>query len=244
MIQQNKKSPLARVWQGMAGELRFHANDFWQLALIPLAGALLIALVLGCVFFFADDTSAPEMVGVILSVAPVVIAGFTGALTAGGLFGVYYKLGVQMGQTRRAMILRVGLLALAEQAAVLAFAAGFSALVNLGYSHFFTETETLIALIPWWGWVLMLTLPIAFGTFGSGVMLRFGRKGFWALYAIFMSALLLPQFFTDFFVDLGLDALIEWVGRLTLDMPHLVCLVSVLPFLLGVALLWRMPIKD
>ncbi len=244
MIQQNKKSPLARLWQGMVGELRFHANDFWQLALIPLAGSVLIALVLGCVFFFADDPSAPEIVGVIFSVAPVVIAAFTGVLTAGTLYGIYYKLGVQMGQTRRIMILRVGLLALVEHAVVLAFATGLSSLVNLGYSRFFTETDSLIAMIPWWGWVLMITLPIAVGTFGSAVILRFGRRGFWVLYAIFMSALLGPQFFTDFFVNLGLDAFIEGVGQLTLTQPHLVCLVSVLPFLIGVALLWRLPIKD
>ncbi len=243
MTKQNKKSPLARLWHGVMGELSLHAVDFWQLALIPLAGALLIALVLGCVFFFADDPDAPEIVGVILTVAPIIIAAFAGLLTAGTLFGIYYKLGVQMGQTRRAMILRVGLLALAEHAAVLAFAAGCSGLVNLGYNRFFTETESLIAMIPWWGWVLMLTLPLAVGTFGGAVILRFGRKGFWVLYAIFMSVLLVPQFFTDFFVNLGLDAFLEGIGQLTLAQPHLVCLVSVLPFLLGVALLWRLPIK-
>ncbi len=244
MTKQNKKSPFARLWQAALGELQLHATDFGQIALIPLAATVLIGLLLAGVSLFVDDTSAPSIVGIALGVVPVGAAAATGLLTAGGLFVIYYKLGVQMGQTRRAMLLRVGLLALAEQAVLLACSAGLSSVITLGYSRFFTQTESMLALIPWWGWVLMLTLPLAIGTFGGAVVLRFGRKGFWVLYAVFMSALLLPQLFTDFFVNLWLDAFIEGVGQLMLDMPHLVCLVSVLPFLLGVALLWRLPIRD
>ncbi len=244
MTQQNKKSPLAQLWQAVRGELRLHVDDFWQLALIPLAGAVLIALVLGSAFFCAGDQDTPEMIGAIFSVAPVMIAAFTGLLTAGSLFVVYYLLGVQMGQTRRAMLLRISLLAVTEQACLLACSAGFSALVTFGYRLLFSETEAAITLIPWWGWVLMLTLPLAVGAFGGAVVLRFGRKGFWVLYAIFMSVLLLPQLFTDFFINWGLDALIEDIGYFTIAQPHLICLLSVVPFILAVAILWRMPIRN
>lgn len=243
MKKQTEKTPLARLWHAVVGELRLHGDDVWQLALVPLGAAVFLGAILAGAMLWAEDTSAPEVVGVVMSTGIVVVGVGCGLLISGTLFTVYYKLGIQMGQTRRNMLLRLSLLSLAEQLGLLAFSVGLSGVITLVYRRFFSETEWIFGFVPWWGWVLMLTLPLAVGTFGGAVILRFGRKGFWVLYGMFMAVMLLPQLFTDAYVN-QIGMTVEWVMELTLQMPQLICAVSLLPYLVGVALLWHLPIRD
>lgn len=243
MKKQIEKTPLARLWHAVVGELRLHGDDFWQLALVPLGAAVFLGAIIAGAMLWAEDTSAPEMIGVVMSTGTVAVGVTCGLLVSGTLFTVYYKLGIQMGQTRRNMLLRLSLLSLAEQLALVAFSTGLSGVITLVYRRFFSETEWILAFVPWWGWVLMLTLPLAVGTFGGAVILRFGRKGFWVLYALFMAVMLLPQLFTDAYAN-QIGMAMEWVVELTLQMPQLTCLLSLLPYLVGLALLWRMPVRN
>lgn len=238
-----QKSPLALFWRGAVGELRLHASDFWQMPLIPLVVSVLLGVYLSVVLCLVEDTSAPEMVAVSLSVIPVIITVLAGGIFVGVQFGVYYKLGVQMGQTRRAMLARTGLLALVEHLYLLGTALLFSGAITLFYSRFFAPSENLLAFIPWWGWVFMVTLPVAGGSFVGVVPLRFGRKGFWVLYAIFMTVLFLPQLAPNLLGN-GMLQVFEQVIELVPVHPIPFCVASVLPFLGTVAILWRLPLRD
>lgn len=42
------------------------------------------------------------------------------------------------------------------------------------------------AWIPWWIWPLVLLLPVWIGLLLGGLLQRFGAKGFWCAYAVFM----------------------------------------------------------
>ncbi len=240
----NNKTPFARLWQQVKGEAKLHGADFWQMPLISVAAALLMAILLGGVLLFVEDTSAPEMVGLLISLVPVIVAVGLGCLISATLFTVYYKLGLQMGQTRRNMLLRLSILSLVMHVVTVGFAAALSCLLAVFYSHFFAPTDVLLALVPWWGWVLMLTLPLAIGMLGGAILMRFGRKGFWVMYGIFMSLLLLPQLFTGMLDSWNIDLWVERIAAFTLAMPHVVCLISLLPFAIGAALLWHLPLKD
>ncbi len=238
-----QKSPLALFWQGAVGELRLHAADFWQISLIPLVATVFLGVLLSVVLFLVEDTSAPEVVPVALSIFPVIIAVVAGGIFAGVQFGVYYKLGVQMGQTRRAMIVRTGLVALVEHLYLVGIALLFSGCITLFYSRFFAPSESLLAFVPWWGWVLMVTLPVAGGSFAGAVPLRFGRKGFWVLYVIFMAVLFLPQLAPNLLGN-GLLQVFEQVIELVPVHPIPFCVASLLPFLGTIAILWRLPLRD
>lgn len=245
MIEQTKKSPLARLWQQIKGELRLQVDDFWQLILIPLGATLFFVIILTATLLWAGDVSdAPEMVGNVVCLVPVVVGVPLGILVAGSLFTVRYKLGLQMGQTRKNMLLRLTALSLVEQGYILACSLVFSYLITLFYSSFFLEIEYLFANVPWWGWVLMLTLPLGAGVFSGAILMRFGRKGFWVLYAAFMAAVLLPQFFPESAGTIGGDLLIEQVAVFVVEYPQVSCLASLLPFAIGAALLWHLPLKD
>lgn len=49
---------------------------------------------------------------------------------------------------------------------------------------------TGLGFVPWWGWLAALVAPLALGLPAGGVISRFGAKGGWALYFVFMASVL------------------------------------------------------
>lgn len=187
-MKKNASSLPAFVW----ANFRLQWQDF---AVMPLAVAglwLLMMLVLGAISFFSGDN---EIFGVgIPGVFALVVAVMMAGISSYMRIWLEFKLGVQLSVTRRRMLAAELALSLATAAEGLVvawlldrvwMALAQAAAVRYG-SAVTTYYEPILAYMPWWGWLLCWLLPMALGTAAGAVVLRFGAKGGWTVYMVFM----------------------------------------------------------
>lgn len=192
---------LARYQLGQWGE---------NLALLALVetGVFLFTWVLMAVLYAVTDDPEALAVGVPGMMAMIVVM-FMGLAITAGSGRVQLQLGVQMGMTRRGMLVSGLLGALCTQLVTVLLAAGLELAWRLTVEGLCgLPVESILAYIPAWGWAALVYLPVCAGMAAGIVTLRFGRRGFWALYALFMLACLGPSFFGFDLPDVVLEGLL------------------------------------
>ncbi len=250
MMAQNSTMPPRRsVWHAMWAEVCYHKIDFLQLAGIA-AGIYLFFFVVftGGAFLFGETVWDAEMLTA-LGVMPLGVGIFAVTLVYGGQITVYQNIGLQMSIPRRHMIARslwVGVLIHACWVAVgcalyaLTFFVGHVA--GCEVINIFKED------LPDVLWLAYLCAPLSIGTLGGAVLMRFGRKGFWVLYAIFMSVMILPSAFPVLVEENGPFGFV-WTFLAKADFSvtgggfWLVAALLCLLLLSGIAMLWRVVVR-
>lgn len=212
MIQNNtaRKGLAAFVW----GNFRLQANDFWQVALCT-AVLWLLGLLGMAVAAAASGDPALLQLGV-PGVVGLVAAELVALVTAMSRIWLEFKVGVQMSAPRRRMLAASAALSFATTLCMLATAWLLDRLwLAWAGGRFGADAEDLLQGIPLWGWLALLVLPTLSGMVGGAVILRFGRRGGWTLYALFMVVCLAPNVLNERFPgwaktpDCLLDRLLE-----------------------------------
>ena len=208
-------------------------RDVWQYLLIEAGAALAAGLLIGVIALAEQDGDG--LVFAMPGVLALVAAAFLNVLQAGCGFSIYFKLGVHMGMTRRALL--AGMLATGLSMSVV-MVAGAAAINGLAVLLGGGAAMDLVGGLPAWAWAAMVYLPVALGLMGGGVLLRFGRRGFWALYILFMAVCIVPNLLVDLHLpdaaaDMALTAL-----------PWALPAAGAVMALAGAALLWAVPFTD
>ena len=208
----NKQRTLpAFVW----ANFKLQCTDF---AIIPLAVTglwSLMMLVLAAITFFSGDN---EIFGVgIPGLFALIVAVILAAFTSFSRIWLEFKLGVQMSIPRRRMLaaeLTLSLVTAAEGLVTawlldrvwMVLAQAAAARHGAAVTHYY---EPILAYMPWWGWLLCWLLPMALGTAAGAVVLRFGAKGGWVLYMVFMALCLTSSWWME-----RLEPVFDQVGGL------------------------------
>lgn len=156
-----------------------------------LAGALLLSLLPSILF-----SSPPLMIsGLILPIVSV----FLILIFSLSYFGFQFSHLVRFGSTRRrSLALTFGL-----AATVALFCMLLSALLT-GVEGLLVSIRrdvppnTEIFSLPLWAWFAIPLAAIAMGALCGTILHRFGKKGMWALWAIWMSVCFIPQIFNSY----------------------------------------------
>lgn len=173
----------------VAGSFRLQGRDFWILALVVAGVWAAMQTLFGILWFFSKD---PETLSLgIPGLVAFIAACLLGILTAAGRFSVEFAVGIHMSRTRREMLLSGVLLSLATNAVMLATAAALNGIWGLAFGRM-DGAKDVLAMLPAWGWAAALYVPAAAGMTSGGIVMRFGRRGFWFLYAVFMVCMLGP----------------------------------------------------
>lgn len=247
MTQNNtaRKGLAAFVW----GNFRLQANDFWQTALCTAVFWLLGLLGMAVAAAVSGDPAllrlgVPGVVG-------VVAAELIALITAMSRIWLEFKMGVQMSAPRRRMLAASAALSFATTLCMLATAWLLDRLwLAWAGGRFGADAEDLLQGIPLWGWLALLVLPTLSGMVGGAVILRFGRRGGWTLYALFMIVCLAPNVLNERFPgwaktpDGLLDRLLEAAPWLLEAAPWLLAGLAAAEAVALLALLRRVSIGD
>lgn len=186
-MKKKQQSLAAFVW----ANFRLQRGDFLIIPAIVAGTWLVIMLILAAITFFSGDN---EIFGVgIPGLLAVIAAVMTSMVTAISRIWLEFRIGVQMGVTRRRMMVAELALSLATGAeglaaawlldrAWMALAERFAARFGANYY------EPLIALMPLWGWLLAWLLPAALGCAIGALVLRYGARAGWTVYLVVMLA--------------------------------------------------------
>ena len=208
-------------------------RDVWQYLLIEAGAALAAGLFIGVIALVEQDSA--ELIFAMPGVLALVAAAFLNVLPAGCGFSIYFKLGVHMGMTRRSMLAGMLGTGLAMSAVMVAGAAALNGLAVLAGRGM--GTLNVLGYLPAWAWAALVYLPVAVGLLGGSVLLRFGRKGFWALYIVFMAVCIGPSLLNLSVPDAVLDLVLA-------ALPWLLPAAGAVLALAGAALLWAVPFTD
>lgn len=141
------------------------------------------------------------LVGVIAAVsgdAKLLLSGIVLPCTAGGMLifttaaqiMATFEQALQFGSTRkRALGLSLGLSA-AEAVGAMALAAVLALaerLVGVGLWRTVTGTQVAAFTLDWYWWIVIALAALVLGLIAGAVLQRLGRKGFWALWIIWMA---------------------------------------------------------
>lgn len=189
-----QKNFSAFVW----ANLKLQKNDFWQLPLAQVGLTALTAGVLTAIAFFIEDTE-PLTIGVpgVIAVAIAVLCGFIQGI---GRILLEYRVGVQMSIPRRRMFAASLALCLVSAAEGLATAWLLNRLwiaVTTPLLATAAPMQDLLGYIPAMGWVALLLAPSSFGMLAGAIILRFGRRGGWLMYFLFLGCCYLPAAGSD-----------------------------------------------
>lgn len=175
--------------------LRSSWDDFALCAGV-LAGFFLVAHIVTAVVlaFFSDGTSL-MISGMIL---PIVSA-FLILIYSLSYFGFQFSHLVRFGSTRRRSLA----LTFGVAATVALFCMLLSALLTVVEGLLVSirrdiPPNTEIFSLPLWAWFAIPLAAIAMGALCGTILHRFGKKGMWALWAIWMSVCFIPQIFNSY----------------------------------------------
>lgn len=171
---------------------------------------LLIQIIIGCVMAFAHPWDGILVSGILLPI----IGGFLAVIAGIAHVTINFEQAIQFGQTRRrAMGIAVGLMAF-ESAFALALAALLSAVERylspilwtalagkeiwmVDYPGDMAELENCLFLnsfnLEWWWYPAILVMAIAGGLILGAFIQRFGSRGGWIIWGIWMAVCLGPQ---------------------------------------------------
>ena len=178
----------------LSGSLRLEGLDLLTL-LGWWAGGFVLTELLGQVIFLLirdpEDTY--------FQIAPLILlilAVFLLVFLVAGRFSQSFSLGIQMGVTRRRMLLAIWLISLLEMAEILLLCALSFWLDRLIFTSLYGPImpwDDVFFLIPWWGWLLMAAAPLILGFISGALLARYGIRGFWVLWGICVGGALLFQ---------------------------------------------------
>lgn len=227
----------------LADNFRLQRADFGIMLLVPLGVWALVLVIVGVLDPIVGDPADP-----ILGVAGI-FAFAAGAFCSGicsmSRSWLEFRIGVQMSNSRRRMLLAILTLDLALGGLLLAEAfvlnkAGAALFRALGLPG--AARADLLAQMPLWGWLLALVLPAAAGTLGGALVLRFGRRAGWAMYFLFLACCISPSVLDDLAeTNLTFGALLE--GLLPF-LPALGFAASAAALIVSAALLLRASISE
>ncbi|MCI8537067.1 MAG: hypothetical protein HFF18_00165 [Oscillospiraceae bacterium] len=173
----------------LKGKLWLDRGEFLEILACWGAGLLFFEAVGNAIYFFLqrrDDTSSYFPLGPTLL---LIFGAFFIVIFVAARFVLYFQLGVQMSVTRRRML--VGEWAVTGLGTVLALA--------LIYGSFWLDRlliaplwggisaeDDLLVFMPWWVWPLVGAASLLLGFVSGALVARFGTKGLWALWGVFV----------------------------------------------------------
>jgi hypothetical protein len=218
----------------LAKNICLQSSDYQTLPLVVLVVFGILQVMLLCIYAV---NRKPDTLGVCLpSIFALVAAVMMSVIKAGSSFSMELRMGVHMSIPRRMMVAAGVAGSLLETVLLV----GEAALLNAGWVAIFgnySPEARIVNCIPAWAWAMMLYMPTAMGMLGGSILLRFGRKGFWTLYALFMAACFLPQFFKSSIPAGSLDALLAML-------PVAGPILAAVCVAVGTIMLWRIPISE
>lgn len=239
-----QSKPSRGLWSFLAANFRLQASDF---LLVPVWGAAIwagtTALMAAVSFFAAADGEVFDQEIFSVGVPGIAAMGYAvvmGLMVTVGRVTLEFKIGVQMSVPRRRMLAATAALSAATSLETLALAWALNRLWGILFGRFMAEPVDVLGMMPLWGWLTALVLPVTTGLLGGAIILRFGARGGWTLYALFMAACWLPGLVGDRFKH-DLDRILPWLLPL---LPWLVAAVAAAELIAAVFLLWRVPVND
>ena len=231
------KSLPAFVWDNF----RLQGRDFLSYPLIVCGGWTVVMALLAIIAAVAGDS---DIFGVgipgVLAVAFAVLLAFVQAYSR---IWLEFKIGVQLSVPRRRMLTAEIMLSLATAVVCLAAAWLLDGLWLWAARAMGVQVEPLLSHMPLWGWGLALLLPVALGSAGGAIVLRFGSKGGWVLYGIFMVCMLCLGEGIDR-IETAFEMQIPWAQLLVTALPYLGFALAAAALSAAVVLLWRVPVND
>lgn len=231
-------------WAFLAANFRLQASDF---LMVPVWGAAIwagtTALMAAVSFFAAADGEVFDQEIFSVGVPGIAAMGYTvvmGLLVTVGRVTLEFKTGVQMSVPRRRMLAATAALSAATALETLALAWVLNRLWLILFGRFMAEPVDVLGMMPLWGWLAALVLPVTTGLLSGAIVLRFGAKGGWTLYALFMAACWLPGLVGDRFAH-DLDRILPWLLPL---LPWLAAAAAAAELIAAVLLLRRIPVND
>lgn len=199
-------------------EFRLQKEDFLGMGAIALGGVVLTEVVVNLVMALGKPDSY-FLLGPFLL---FLVGGFVAVMLSVGYWLTAFPMGVKMGATRREMVAGVAGVTVGMSLLLLTFPAlDYLLERQLGVGYWVNTVGRalefdLLYYIPWWGWPLAAVLCPVVGLLVGTVILRFGRKGFWVIWGIWMAGCFVPQMLpADFnFPVIGtpLWNALPWVG--------------------------------
>ena len=178
----------------LAGSLRLEGLDLLTLLGWWAGGFLVTELIGQVIMYFAQSSEKAYF-----QIGPLVLlflAVFLLIFLVAGRFSQSFSLGIQMGVTRRRMLLAIWLSSILETAAILLLCALSFWLDRLIFTPIYGPImpwDDVFFLLPWWGWLLMAAVPLILGFISGALLSRYGIKGFCVLWGIFVGGALLFQ---------------------------------------------------
>jgi hypothetical protein len=229
-VNQTKRTGLPGFLQG---SFALQRQDFWQGPAIVLAVYAVMQVIMLVIYAFSHEET---VLGLGLpTLFALACAALMNLLQAAGRFSNEFRMGLHMSATRRQMMLSGVVLSFANAVEMVLLAAGLQALWTALFGA--PGAENILAAFPLWGWAAAIYVPVAMGILAGGILLRFGRIGFWVLYGCFMLFCFGPQF-------LNTEAMEPSLTQLLAVLPTMLPVGAVACTVAGTVMLWRVPIGE
>lgn len=225
----------------VAANFKLQRNDFWQLSLAELAVWAFLMLLMGGIYWFTKD---PDLLTLgIPGISVFAMAVITSLICSLSRVWLEFSIGVQMSVPRRRMLVAETALNLATSGLMLLWAALLNGLWRLLFAgRVQEESLDIVEMIPAWGWLVGWLMPVGAGMLCGALVLRFGRRAGWTLYAVFLVLCWSPTLLED---QLEKSAFLAAVwGHILPLLPVLGPAVSVAALAAAVPLLLRMTITN
>ena len=157
----------------------------WLLMLAFETGAFLFGFILFSVIMRFSDESTYFAMGTILGAATALIYSMIQSLNA---MHMYFNLEISMGVTRKQFYISYLLTCLCANIISMIWIVGLNALENALLRTIYAGLTEEINFLPYLiRWAVPVSAILAvFGGFCGALLLRFGRKAFWILWALWM----------------------------------------------------------
>ena len=192
--------------------IKLNLDDLLLYLCVEVGLFLLIQIIIGCVMKFGQPVDSILISGIVIPI----IAGFLVVIAGIGHVTIVFDQALRFGQTRRRALGMTTGLPVFESAFALALAALlalaerylspplWAALAGKGhwvvdYPGDLSALEDCLALssfnLDWWWYPAILALAVAGGLILGAFIQRFGSKGGWIIWGIWMAVCLGPQLF-------------------------------------------------
>ncbi len=227
----------AFVWDNF----RLQRFDF---VIMPLAVAGMWGLCIGLLALISAMNGDWDILGMgIPGMLAVVMAVIMSLIMSYSRIWLEFRIGVQLSVPRRRMIAAELTLSLAAAAEALAAAWLLNRVWLLAANTVSTQVKDVVALMPMWGWAMLLVLPTALGTVAGAVVLRFGTRGGWVVYAlVLLTCFTLGEGIDR--VETALELQVRWAKWLVAALPGIGWALAAAALTAAVLLLRRVPVND